>query len=131
MTKTIVILAIVAAFMVGTSMSFVVPNFEAEAKNEKEKPGLGTSPGLEEVLAKLDELKEDTDAIKSTGNDHGIILGDLSSTGNDHGVILDDLQSTGNDHGIILGDLQTTVSSIDGKADGIKSVVDTIDAKVP
>jgi len=43
MTKTIIILSIVAAFMVGTSMSFVVSNFEAEAKKEV-NPGIGTSP---------------------------------------------------------------------------------------
>ncbi len=39
MTKTILILAIVAAFMIGTSMSFVVSDFEAEAEPKKPKKG--------------------------------------------------------------------------------------------
>ncbi len=39
MTKTIMILVIAAAFMVGTSMSFVVSDFEAEAEPKKPKKG--------------------------------------------------------------------------------------------
>ena len=35
MTKTILILAIVAAFMIGTSMSFVLSDYEAEATDPK------------------------------------------------------------------------------------------------
>ncbi len=39
MTKTILILAIVTAFLVGTSLSFVVSDFEAEAEPKKPKRG--------------------------------------------------------------------------------------------
>ena len=80
MTKTILILAIAAAFLIGTSMSFVVSNFEAEAKKEDKgigiPPGIGTSPN-DKILAKLAELKGDVELLQATGNDHGVILGDL------------------------------------------------------
>ncbi len=123
MTKTIMILAFAATFIAGAAVFGVFSDYEAEAKPKDPKPPTippifkPINATLFEIQLQLADLKEDTDALKSTGNDHG--------------VILDDLQSTGNDHGVILGDLQTTVSSIEGKADGIKSVVDTIDAKVP
>ncbi len=108
--KTILVLAFAVTFLAGAAVFGIFSDYEAEAK-----PKCSPQPCLPEPIFKpmnrtltliqlqLDELKEDTDAIKSTGNDHGVILGDL----------------------------QTTVGSIDGKADGIKSVVDTIDAKVP
>ena len=51
MTKTILILAIAAAFLVGTSMSFVVSDFEAEAKEPKE-------PKINPVAEAIDRLTE-------------------------------------------------------------------------
>ncbi len=106
------ILAIAAAFMVGTTMSFVVSDFEAEAKPKPKDPDCDPicppifkpiNATLFEILAQMDDLQDELDVIKSTGNDHGVILNDL----------------------------QTTIDAVDSKADGIKSVVDTIDAKVP
>ena len=50
MTKTIVILAIATAFLVGTSMSFVVSDFEAEAKEPKINPVAEAIDRLTEVM---------------------------------------------------------------------------------
>ena len=124
--KTILVLAFAVTFLAGAAVFSSISDYEVEAKPKPKDPDCNPicppifkpmNATLFEILAQMNDLKDELDVIKSTGNDHG--------------VILDDLQSTGNDHGVILGDLQTTVSSIDGKADGIKSVVDTIDAKVP
>ncbi len=109
--KTLLVLAFAATFLAGAAIFGAISDYEAEAKPKKKcPPDCIIEPILKpmnatlfEILAQMDDLQDDVDAIKSTGNDHGIILGDL----------------------------QTTVGSIDGKADGIKSVVDTIDAKVP
>ena len=110
--KTLLVLAFAATFMAGAAVFGTFSDYEAEAKPKPRCPPDCTdippilkpmNATLFEILAQMDDLQDDLDAIKSTGNDHGIILGDL----------------------------QTTVGSIDGKADGIKSVVDTIDAKVP
>ncbi len=108
--KTIIVLAFAFTFLAGAAVFSSISDYEVEAKPKDPdcnpicppifKPMNAT---LFEILAQMDDLQDDLDAIKSTGNDHGVILGDL----------------------------QTTVGSIDGKADGIKSVVDTIDAKVP
>ncbi len=100
--KTILVLAFAATFIAGAAVFGIFSDYEAEAKPKDPKPPFidpilkPINATLAEIQLQLDELKEDTDAIKSTGNDHGVILGDL-----------------------------------DTKADGIKSVVDTIDAKVP
>ncbi len=100
--KTILVLAFVATFMAGATEFGVISDYEAEAKPKDPKPPFidpifkPINATLAEIQLQLAELKEDTDAIKSTGNDHGVILGGLETT-----------------------------------ADGIKLVVDTIDAKVP
>jgi len=56
MTKTIMILAIAAAFMVGTTMSFVVSDFEAEAKPKDPKPPF-IDPILKPINATLLEIQ--------------------------------------------------------------------------
>jgi len=63
MTKTILILAIAAAFMVGTSMSFVVSDFEAEAKNDKNNPGQPFQAILDAIAA----LQLSVDGIDTSG----------------------------------------------------------------
>ena len=54
MTKTILILAIVAAFMVGTAISPVLSDYEAEAKPKKPKP---LPPILKPINATLNQLE--------------------------------------------------------------------------
>ncbi len=54
MTKTILILAIVAAFMVGTLISPVLSDYEAEAKPKKPKP---LPPNDEPISATLNQLE--------------------------------------------------------------------------
>jgi len=63
MTKTILILAIAAAFMVGTSISFVVSDFEAEAKNDKNNPGQPFQAILDAIAA----LQLSVDGIDTSG----------------------------------------------------------------
>jgi len=108
--KTILVLAFAVTFLAGAAVFETFSDYEAEAKPKKKDCDPICDPifkpinfTLFEIKAQVEDLQDELDAIKSTGNDHGVILGDL----------------------------QTTVGSIDGKADGIKSVVDTIDAKVP
>ncbi len=55
MIKTILILAIAAAFMVGTSMSLVLSDYEAEAKPKKPKPPFH-GPILKPINATLNQL---------------------------------------------------------------------------
>jgi len=54
MTKTILILAIVASFMIGSSMSFVLSNYEAEAGEPK--PPKPPKPPKEVIVANTDPI---------------------------------------------------------------------------
>jgi len=110
--KTILVLAFAVTFLAGAAVFGSISDYEVEAKPKPRCPPDCPSlpPILKPINATLFEIQAQMDDMQDE---------------------LDVIKSTGNDHGVILGDLQTTVSSIDGKADGIKSVVDTIDAKVP
>ena len=54
MGKTTLILAVAAAFMIGTSMSFVVSDFEAEAAKDEVKPIVNSLGNISNQLQKLD-----------------------------------------------------------------------------
>jgi len=119
MTKTILILAIVAAFMVGTSMSFVLSDFEAEARTTK-PPGIlcitevirtswDYDYGLK--LCEQDELWKTIDSImdildKTTSNDN---------TGKQIAII-NDLEILSSQNKILnerLTSLETTVANLE------------------
>ena len=57
MIKTTLFLAIAAAFMIGTAMSFVVSDFEAEAAPKKPKPIPPIDPILKPINATLAQLE--------------------------------------------------------------------------
>ncbi len=57
MTKTTLFLAIAATFMIGTSMSFVVSDFEAEAAPKKPKPIPPIDPILKPINMTLNQLE--------------------------------------------------------------------------
>ena len=88
MTKTIMILTIVVAFFVGTSMSFVVSNFEAEAKKEENK-GIGTSPitqlaviqaQLADIQVVVDETQAKQDLLDDAIAEVGEGVDDIKSS---------------------------------------------------
>ena len=54
MIKTTLFLAIAATFMIGTSMSFVVSDFEAEAAKDEVKPIVNSLGNISNQLQKLD-----------------------------------------------------------------------------
>ncbi len=64
------ILAIAAAFMVGTTMSFVVSDFEAEAKPKDPKPPFidpilkPINATLLEIQLQIDDLQDDVDTVR-------------------------------------------------------------------
>jgi len=118
MNKTITIGLVALAFVAGSIMTGTM------ADAAKGNP-------FQEVLDAIAGLETSVDGIDTSGLATQSSVDDISTALDNLQSDVDDIKSTGNDHGIILGDLQTTVGSIDGKADGIKSVVDTIDAKSP
>jgi len=115
MNKTTV-LAITVAFMVGTTMSFVVSDFEAEAK-KGENQGIGTSPN-DEILAMLVALEEQVlvldgniDEIQAAGDIHGEESDDSHDTiGSGLLAIETTTDSTNSDVGIIKLDVTDIIS---------------------
>ncbi len=74
MIKTILILTIAAAFMVGTSMSLVLSDYEAEAKPKKTKPIQPILVPINSTLNQLESYQEQLAVIdfKLAGTVDGI-----------------------------------------------------------
>ena len=112
MNKTTV-LAIAVAFMVGTTMSFVVSDFEAEAK-KGENQGIGTSPIFEDLNA----IRTQLDAIQATqtidgeshDEEHAIWIDFSSTISEDVTEIKETTDDTSGDVGIIKLDVTDIIS---------------------